>query len=1153
MNSDQRLALEQLREVASKNEELEVISAVDGSTVAVNVSVSCANFDRAEGGLPLRDRERFIILIDNHFPYKPPYVAVEHLRFAVYPHVNWDVNLCMYVAPQTEWNPSHGMYGFLRRFEYWLRQAALDELDPTGGAMHPPATYNATGPMLIPRSDTPAVTDAPWLGEVDLSERSERRLDLIQWGSTEARRGNLLGAAVLLHRPTPFEFPSKVSGLLDLLAKSGVGRTPLFRLLNTVIRCNGPDRSLVFVVGTPMRGLRGKTVKQHLTAWRVPVFGVKMLDIEARSAAIGDAGEDLHTDVLELFESWASTTKIEYCRVRENRPEVTHRRDIGRPMQAFAGKTVEVWGCGAIGSHVAEWVVRADAKKVVLRDNSCVSPGILVRQPYSDDDIGYPKAEVLAARLRTIYTDHDIVAHVTEIIEGLRNGHGISDADIVIDATASQGVLVASEAAWRSADSPRPFIASLVINSTAERGMAVLVSDSHSGGPFDATRCLKIECCHDARLEEYADAFFPLRAPEVFQPEPGCSDATFVGSAVDVATLTGLLMNRIAQSLIQPEDGNTATGFLVTTLEGKRSRLVKWQADQCFTDTTTGYQTRVTSSAWRQLHAWTRQSRRKNGPEVETGGLVFGERDDFLKVVWVTEASGPPADSMQSEAEFVCGTEGTSALTQHKRDRSRGAVGYVGTWHTHPMCGPQPSPRDFLAMLRLLTDEQNPPKRLLLLIVSRPNNQPQVTATVFERDEFEALREGRTIIRSIKPETAPQVALLVGARPVGLCLSGGGSRAMAFHLGCLRALHDRGVLSKVDVISTVSGGSVIGAMYAYSDDSFDEFEQRVRLALRRGFVTSIARRLLLSPRLLQVLGTQLIAGTAAFGTFAFRNGIGLIERVIPKSTRSSSTWSSHLQPPFRRWFSRTSAFEKTLADLFFDDRLIDSVRRDDINVVINACELRTGTAFRFGSRETGSWRFGILESNDASIATAVAASAAFPVLLPAIDREFRFVPRRGGDAEKKRVILTDGGVYENLGITCMEPGRDALFSTNVYSPDYIICCDAGPGQFDATAHPYGWATRMSRSFSTTHRQVQHGIQSRLHQWRENETLSGFIYSYLGQIDDRLPYLPADLIPRDRVANYPTDFSPMPSTDIDALTQRGEQLTRILVDFYCPEL
>lgn len=390
-------------------------------------------------------------------------------------------------------------------------------------------------------------------------------------------------------------------------------------------------------------------------------------------------------------------------------------------------------------------------------------------------------------------------------------------------------------------------------------------------------------------------------------------------------------------------------------------------------------------------------------------------------------------------------------------------------------------------------------------------------------------------------------------RPIGLCLSGGGSRAMAFHLGCLRALHQRGTLSKVDVVSTVSGGSVIGAMYAFSDDSFEDFELRVWNTLKRGFVKSIARHLLLSPIAFQVLGTKLIAGATAFGTGILRNSVGLIERLLPRSSRAEPPLASQIQPPLRRWASRTTAFEAALEARLFDQRLVTSQRRNDINVVINACELRTGTAFRFGNQHTGSWRFGTLENNDASVALAVAASAAYPAFLPAIDRYFKFRPLRGGNCAKHRVILTDGGVYDNLGVTCMEPGRNPKFSTNVFTPDYIICCDAGPGQFDATPLPYGWATRMARSFETTHRQVQHGAQTRLHQWREHGALKGFVYAYLGQQDERLPSKPNDFVTRDRVVIYPTDFSPMPEADIIALSARGEQLTQMLLEHYCREL
>ena len=55
-------------------------------------------------------------------------------------------------------------------------------------------------------------------------------------------------------------------------------------------------------------------------------------------------------------------------------------------------------------------------------------------------------------------------------------------------------------------------------------------------------------------------------------------------------------------------------------------------------------------------------------------------------------------------------------------------------------------------------------------------------------------------------------------KDIALALSGGGSRAIAFHLGCLRALNDRGLLKRVKTVSSVSGGSVIAATYCLDGD-----------------------------------------------------------------------------------------------------------------------------------------------------------------------------------------------------------------------------------------------------------------------------------------------------------------------------------------------
>jgi NTE family protein len=94
---------------------------------------------------------------------------------------------------------------------------------------------------------------------------------------------------------------------------------------------------------------------------------------------------------------------------------------------------------------------------------------------------------------------------------------------------------------------------------------------------------------------------------------------------------------------------------------------------------------------------------------------------------------------------------------------------------------------------------------------------------------------------------------------------------------------------------------------------------------------------------------------------------------------------------------------------------------------------------------------------------------------------------------------------------------------------------------------------MVRAFESVFRKAQNSTQKRLHELAETDQIRGFVLSYLGQIDDRLPGAPSDLIAREHVFDYPTDFGAMRRKDIDLLAKRGEQLTRALLAHYCPEL
>ena len=384
---------------------------------------------------------------------------------------------------------------------------------------------------------------------------------------------------------------------------------------------------------------------------------------------------------------------------------------------------------------------------------------------------------------------------------------------------------------------------------------------------------------------------------------------------------------------------------------------------------------------------------------------------------------------------------------------------------------------------------------------------------------------------------------------IGLALSGGGSRAIAFHLGCLRALHDRGILEKVQVISGVSGGSVIAALYAYNDEPFEAFESRVERMLSRGMAWGIAREAFLSIELPRIVVATLLAGTAAL----LARGLQFVAcclGLMKIRSASLAMFAEQILELAPRFASVTTAFERHLARRYFGDRRMNAVARQNLSVVINASELRTETAFRYGSIESGCWRFGKVVETP-RVATAVAASAAFPAFLPALDVSLTFKDR--GVEAKHRVVITDGGVYDNLGASCMLPGRSSDFSTNALPMDFIIACDAGHGMPSGARRPTFWMSRMLATVTTIHRRTQTLTQNLLHRMAANGEIQGFLMPYLGQRDEALPIKPPDLITRDQVFDYPTNFSPMSRENIDKLSARGEQLTRCLASIYAPQL
>lgn len=1161
MTNGQELAIEQLEAIENaSNGALEILSkgyfGGDSEWTRVDISIDCSSFARKAGGLRLRARERLYLLIPQDFPFEIPEAITVHTRFGEFPHVQWKHYLCLYQAPSTEWDPSAGMFGFIDRLDNWLAKGALNELDPIGGPLHPPIAYIPTGPVriVIPNVDTPTVPGEGWFGTAHLGIRSESCVDIRGWSELFAEdTPKNVGAVLLLSKSFPFEYPSHVGQLFDELETRGISRERLFLTLQHAILRNSDEFPLYVILGTPMRGIRGSNdLLQHLTAWYVDPVLVKGLKLAINKYSENIELQRIGEEVEQIIIDWAKQARVAWCLVRENRPEIVARRDHSSVMSWFRNRIVSIWGCGALGGHVAMYLARAGAKKLILRDNKTVAPGILVRQLFEDTDLGRWKASALADHLKRIRPELETEIYIDNILKKtLEEDSWIDEADVIIDTTASESVWEKLELKRHVATTEPIPIASMIVGHQASHGLVVLSRPEHTGGSLDAYRHAKLVACNRPGLEKFADEFWPTSHRELFQPEPGCSDVTFVGSSADIAALAGMMLN-CAASELSKNTAFTSSGHFVSQAHFnamKANANFSCRPAYRILDPYAGYEVRISNSAWNEILAWIQRSSRLHSESVETGGLLFGERNDACKVIWVDEVLGPPPDSKGSADGFICGVEGIVEANNEKRTRTRGSVQFIGMWHTHPNSIPIPSEIDINSMHQLTSSTDPPTPNLLLLIVGAfTAPAPVLGAFVFRRSDFR-IGEKSLIERTIR---LPIIHNERSPRRVGVALSGGGSRAIAFHLGCLRALNDRGILNQIEVVSAVSGGSVIAAMYAYSHDSFPEFEQRVIKLLQIGLQGSIVRRVFLSHRLLGSLVTSIIAGMAAVGADLLRIIISKLFDLLGRDKATKQRWINQIHSPFRRWVNRTTAFEDVLRREIFGSTLLTDVRRNDMHVVINACDLRTGSAFRFGSKESGSWRFGKLVLNEVDVALAVAASAAYPPLLPAIDKEFSFLDKNGRQSVQ-RVLLTDGGVFDNLGVTCLEPGRSPQFSYNVHNPEYVISCNAGMGLLDECVYPSWWMPRMVRSFESIFRKAQDSTNERLHRYVLSGELKGLVLAYFGQQDHKLPYIPPDLIKREEVIGYPTDFAPMNTWDIERIAARGEQLTRLLIARYCPDL
>jgi NTE family protein len=318
---------------------------------------------------------------------------------------------------------------------------------------------------------------------------------------------------------------------------------------------------------------------------------------------------------------------------------------------------------------------------------------------------------------------------------------------------------------------------------------------------------------------------------------------------------------------------------------------------------------------------------------------------------------------------------------------------------------------------------------------------------------------------------------------IALALSGGGYRAMLFHVGALVRMNEARLLPKLRRVSSVSGGSITAGVLGLN------WKQ---LAFQAGSANDgVAQNLnekLVQP--IRSLASETIDGWSI--------GLGLLT--------PGMTIGDYVAKNYR--------------NILFGDATLQDLPDDTEGprFVINATSVQTAALVRLSKPYAADYLVGQIAKPEIPLAQAVAASSAFPPVLSPItidvDPDSFDATTRGPLYQQPfndTWVLSDGGVYDNLGLETIDD-----FQT-------ILVSDGGAKIAPEGSPAANWAEHSKRVLDIVDNQVRSLRKRYLIESYRNESRSGTYWGIRTNIADygNPTVLPAPHADTSRLAETPT--------------------------------
>lgn len=268
--------------------------------------------------------------------------------------------------------------------------------------------------------------------------REGREILAAQWGTRladrESARTTERAAWVrccALPTLPPWRAPETWGDLLTALAAQDTELMDALRQLAPGLRDKG---SHFLLIGAPVPVRVGEDpVLMHWLALRLPALS--SLSQPRKGFRPNEEGA-WRRDQVEVL---TPTRPLTWIPTQNWAPEEISTR--GRAAPSLRDARIVLVGAGALGSAIAELLVREGVSALAVLDGEALVAGNLVRHTLSIADVGDAKATALARRLNLV-NPHARVVGIKEEFPGSGTGQAaLAEADIVIDTTGSDALL----------------------------------------------------------------------------------------------------------------------------------------------------------------------------------------------------------------------------------------------------------------------------------------------------------------------------------------------------------------------------------------------------------------------------------------------------------------------------------------------------------------------------------------------------------------------------------------------------------------------------------------------------------------------------------------------------------------------------------------